>query len=331
MIVKSFEVNKKLIQNKKFFLMYGENQGLKNETIQKEFKKNYPDSVYNYDENEILSNEEDFFENISSKSFFEKEKLIIINRVTDKIKNLIEEIVEKKIADLVIILNANSLEKKSKIRSYFEKTKDIICIPFYNDNNQTLSIIVGQFFRGKKIPISQKLINLVVQRSRGDRQNLNNELKKIENFVLNKSKIEINDILKLTNLAENYSVSELVDNCLAKNKRTTINILNENNYSLDDCILVIRTFLLKSKRILKLKKEFKINNNMETTLSSSKPPIFWKDKEIVKQQIKCWSNYNIENLVYKISEIELLIKKNTASSINILSDFIIEQATTTSN
>ena len=170
-----------------------------------------------------------------------------------------------------------------------------------------------------------------MQRSRGDRQNLNNELKKIENFVLNKSKIEINDILKLTNLAENYSVSELVDNCLAKNKRTTINILNENNYSLDDCILVIRTFLLKSKRILKLKKEFKINNNMETTLSSSKPPIFWKDKEIVKQQIKCWSNYNIENLVYKISEIELLIKKNTASSINILSDFIIEQATTTSN
>ena len=331
MIVKSFEVNKKLIQNKKFFLMYGENQGLKNETIQKEFKKNYPDSVYNYDENEILSNEEDFFENISSKSFFEKEKLIIINRVTDKIKNLIEEIVEKKIADLVIILNANSLEKKSKIRSYFEKTKDIICIPFYNDNNQTLSIIVGQFFREKKIPISQKLINLVVQRSRGDRQNLNNELKKIENFVLNKSKIEINDILKLTNLAENYSVSELVDNCLAKNKRTTINILNENNYSLDDCILVIRTFLLKSKRILKLKKEFKINNNMETTLSSSKPPIFWKDKEIVKQQIKCWSNYNIENLVYKISEIELLIKKNTASAINILSDFIIEQATTTSN
>ena len=331
MIVKSFEVNKKLIQNKKFFLMYGENQGLKNETIQKEFKKNYPDSVYNYDENEILSNEENFFENISSKSFFEKEKLIIINRVTDKIKNLIEEIVEKKIADLVIILNANSLEKKSKLRSYFEKTKDIICIPFYNDNNQTLSIIVGQFFRGKKIPISQKLINLLVQRSRGDRQNLNNELKKIENFVLNKSKIEINDILKLTNLAENYSVSELVDNCLAKNKRTTINILNENNYSLDDCILVIRTFLLKSKRILKLKKEFKINNNMETTLSSSKPPIFWKDKEIVKQQIKCWSNYNIENLVYKISEIELLIKKNTASSINILSDFIIEQATTTSN
>ena len=331
MIVKSFEVNKKLIQNKKFFLMYGENQGLKNETIQKEFKKNYPDSVYNYDENEILSNEENFFENISSKSFFEKEKLIIINRVTDKIKNLIEEIVEKKIADLVIILNANSLEKKSKIRSYFEKTKDIICIPFYNDNNQTLSIIVGQFFREKKIPISQKLINLLVQRSRGDRQNLNNELKKIENFVLNKSKIEINDILKLTNLAENYSVSELVDNCLAKNKRTTINILNENNYSLDDCILVIRTFLLKSKRILKLKKEFKINNNMETTLSSSKPPIFWKDKEIVKQQIKCWSNYNIENLVYKISEIELLIKKNTASAINILSDFIIEQATTTSN
>ncbi len=331
MIVKSFEINEKLTKSKNIFLMYGENQGLKNEIILKKFKVNYQDSIYSYDENEILSDEESFFANVLSKSFFEKEKLVIINRVTDKIKNLIEELVEKRIEDLIIVLNANNLEKKSKLRSYFEKNKDIICVPFYNDNSQTLSTIVSQFFRENKVPISQQSINLIVERSRGDRQNLNNELRKIESFVLNKNKIDIKELLKLTNLAENYNVSELVDNCLAKNKKRTINILNENNYSLEDCILVIRTFLLKSKRILKLKNDFKINNNLDVTLAASKPPIFWKDKELVRQQIKCWSISNIENLVYKISEIEMLLKKNSNSSINILSDFIIEQASTASN
>ena len=217
MILKSFEIEKIKIEDKNFFLFYGENQGHKNQIIEEKFKKKYKENTYYYDENEILNNENNFFNNILSKSFFENEKLIIINRATDKIKKTLEEVIEKKIQDLVIVLNANTLEKKSKIRSLFEKSKDAVCVPFYEDNNQTLSAIINNFFREKKIPISQLAINLIVQRARGDRQNVKNELEKIASFIKNKDKVEIQDLLRLTNLAENYNVSELIDCCLSKN------------------------------------------------------------------------------------------------------------------
>ena len=331
MIIKSFELNKINLKKNNFFLFYGENEGLKKEIIESNFKNNYPKKTFYYDESEVLNNKGNFFEEILSKSFFENEKLIIISRSTDKITSIIEEILEKKIDDLVLILNSGSLEKRSKLRLLFEKNKEIICIAFYEDNNQTLSSLASQFFRNNKIQISQQAINLIINRCRGDRQNLKNELNKIESFIKNKKKIEISEILQLTNLAENYSVTELVDNCLAKNKNKTLNILNENNYNLEDCIIVIRTMLAKSKRLLKLFQEIKISNNIDSAISSIKPPIFWKDKQIVKDQINKWSHKNIELLIFKINEIELLIKKNSSISLSVLSDFIIEQASTASN
>ena len=331
MIIKSFEILKINLKENRFFLLYGENEGHKKEIIEEKFKKSYNENIYIYDESEVIKNEEKFFNTILSKSFFENEKLIIISRASDKINNIITEILEKKIDDLVIILNAGILEKKSKLRTLFEKNKKTTCVAFYEDNDQTLSAIVNKSFRDNKIQISQQLINLIVQRSRGDRQNLKNELQKIENYAKNKSKINSEDLLKLTNLAENYSVSELIDNCLAKNKKKTVKILNENNYSMEDCILIIRTFLIKSKRLLKLVIEIENKKNIDSIISSFKPPIFWKDKEIIKQQIKSWSHDNTKNLLYEINETELLIKKNSTNSINILSNFIIEQATTASN
>ncbi len=331
MIIKSFELNKIDLKKNNFFLFYGENEGLKKEIIESNFKNNYPKKTFYYDESEVLNNKSNFFEEILSKSFFENEKLIIISRSTDKITSIIEEILEKKIDDLVLILNSGSLEKRSKLRLLFEKNKEIICIAFYEDNNQTLSSLASQFFRNNKIQISQQAINLIINRCRGDRQNLKNELNKIESFIKNKKRIEISEILQLTNLAENYSVTELVDNCLAKNKNKTLNILNENNYNLEDCIIIIRTMLAKSKRLLKLFQEIKISNNIDTAISSIKPPIFWKDKQIVKDQINKWSHKNIELLIFRINEIELLIKKNSSISLSVLSDFIIEQASTASN
>ena len=326
MIVKSFELDNVKIKNV-FFLFYGENQGLKNEIIKNIFQLKYKECTYNYDENEVLINKENFFNNILSKSFFENEKLIIINRVTDKILNIIEELIEKKIEDLVIILNANILEKKSKIRSLFEKSREATCVAFYEDNSQTLSVITNNFFRAINVPISQEAINLIVQRVRGDRLNLSNELDKIRNYIGNKKKIELTDIFKLTNLAENYNVSELVDSCLSKNKKKTVNILNENNYSLEDCILIIRTFLMKSKRLAKLSDEVEKTNNIDATVSASRPPIFWKEKEVVKQQLRTWSLTEIKKLIYQINEIELLIKKHNNNSISILFNFIIETST----
>ena len=323
MIIKSFELNKVKIKSN-FFLFYGENQGHKKEVIKNKFQIKYKESTYRYDENEILINKENFFNNVLSKSFFENEKLIIINRATDKILDTIEELIERKIEDLIIILNANILEKKSKIRSLFEKKKEAICVAFYEDNAQTLSDIANNFFKANSVSISQEAINLIIQRARGDRLNLNNELEKIKNYISNKKKIELRDILKLTNLAENYNVSELVDSCLSKNKKKTINILNENNYTLEDCILIIRTFLMKSKRLAKLSNELKKTKNIDATILSSKPPIFWKEKEVVKQQLRSWSLDEVKKLIYQINEVELLIKRHNNNSISILFDFIIE-------
>jgi DNA polymerase-3 subunit delta len=326
MILKSFELNKINLKTQKFFLLYGENEGFKLQAIKKEFENKFLGETQTYEEKEILNNENAFFDSINSKSFFEKEKLIIINRCTDKLKDTIEEIVEKKIIDIKIILNAGILEKKSKLRSFFEKSKEGVCIPFYADSAQTLSAIVNNFFREKKISISQQTINLLVDRCRGDRQNLNNELDKINNYSLNRKNINLDEILKLTNLAENYNASELIDGCLSKNLKKTVNILNENNYSAEDCILITRTFLIKLKRLFKIKKELKLTKNIDNVITAFKPPIFWKDKETVKQQVGKWHLNQIENLIFETNEIELLIKKNSVNSLNILSDFIINKA-----
>ena len=331
MIIKSFELNKINVKSSNFYLFYGENEGYKNEAIEKIFNINISKNIYRYEEKEILDNFESFFESIQSKSFFEKEKLIIISRVSDKIKNIIEEIIEKNIEDIKIVLNSGILEKKSKLRSLFEKNKNTICVPFYADSNQTLSKIINNFFREKKIIVSQEKINLLIDRCRGNRQNLRNELDKIDSFIKNKKNINIDQIMKLTNLAENYNVSELIDSYLAANFKKTINILNENNFSIEDCMLITRTLLVKSKRLYKLLLEINNNKSIEEAISSFNPPIFWKDKETVKQQIKNWSLNRAENLIYKTNELELLIKKNSYNSINILSDFIINQPNRISN
>ena len=326
MILKSFELNKLKLENYNFYLFYGDNEGLKEDTIKNFFVKKYQNKIHRYEEKEILDNIDDFYNNVFTKSFFDNEKLIVINRVSDKIREIIEELIEKKIEDIQFILNSKNLEKKSTLRKIFEKEKSIVCIPFYEDNNQTLNALISQFFRDKKIPISQQLINILIERSRGDRKNLNNELQKIENFSLIKKSINLQEIIKLTNLADNYSASELVDYSLAKNTRKTITILNENNYSDEDNIIVIRTLLTKIKRLLKIHELIDERNSIDQAISSFKPPIFWKDKPLVIQQARSWKKLELKNLIYKSNEIELLIKKNSVFGKNILSDFIINNS-----
>ena len=331
MILKSFELVKVKLNNHKFYLFYGDNEGLKEETIKNLFQKKYQDKVQRYEEKEILDNTNNFFNSILTKSFFDNEKLIIINRATDKIRDIIEELLEKDPDDIQIILNSKNLEKKSSLRKIFEKKKSIICVPFYEDNNQTLNSIISLFFRNKKIPISQQLINVLIERSRGDRKNLNNELDKIEHFSSNKKSLNLEEIIKLTNLADNYGASELIDHSLAKNTRKTVTILSENNYSDEDNIIIIRTLLAKLKRLVKIHELVDEKNNIEQAISASKPPVFWKDKPLVIQQIKSWKKEHLKNLIYKTNEIELLIKKNSAVAKNILSDFIINNSRKTNN
>ena len=326
MIIKSFELEKlKSIKVKKI-LFYGENEGYKNQIINNFFIKKFSDNFEKYEENQILDNYEDFFSSLLNKSFFEKDKLLIINRASDKILKLVEEISSKDIDDVTLIINSGTLEKKSKLRKFFEKEINTICVPFYNDENKTLISLAHNFLKNKKISLSQEMINIIIERSSGDRRNLYNELIKLENYQKNSQKITIEHVLKISNLAQNYSVSELVDNCLSKNLKKTINILNENNYSSDDCTLILRTLLSKSKRLLKIKESINNHITIEQAISYFKPPIFWKEKEFVKKQTSAWTLENIQKLIYKINNIELLSKKNNTNSLFIVSDFILESA-----
>ena len=326
MIIKSYELNKIDVNTNKIFLMYGQNEGLKNEITKKYFTNKFKENIYRYDEKEIIDNKSNFFNGILSRSFFEEKKLFVISRVTDKLNSIIEEVIEKEIKDITIILNASILDKKSKLRKLFEKNKKIVCVPVYEDNAQTLSVIARDFFKVNKISISQETINLLIDRSRGDRGNLINELNKIESYIKTHKNISSQEIIKLTDLAENYNVSELLDNCLSKNSKKTINILNENNFSFEDCILIIRSFSSKLKRLEKIQKEYQKNKNLDSIISSLKPPIFWKDKDIVRKQVNKNDLEKIEDMIFKTNDIELLIKKNSDNAINIVSDFIINTA-----
>ena len=169
-------------------------------------------------------------------------------------------------------------------------------------------------------------INLIIERSQGDRINLKNELQKIISLSHNNKKLELEDILKLTNLSENYSAGELVDNCLSKNKKRTLNILNENIPSSEDNILILRTFLIKLKRLKKLRLNLKENNNIDQVINSFKPPIFWKDKNIIKQQIKIWGLNDIEDFIVDLNNTESLIKKNPQFSNQIINNMILEKS-----
>tara|TARA_Y100000389_G_scaffold76258_1_gene72896 strand:- start:19 stop:1017 length:999 start_codon:yes stop_codon:yes gene_type:complete len=324
MIIKSYEINK-IQNNSNFYLFYGKNEGLKDECIKDIIKKDQS-KVFSYEEKQIQENKEIFFENVLSGSLFENNKIIIINRVSDKIYEIVQELTERDIGSIKIILNSGILEKKSKLRSLFEKKKNLICIPTYPDNNETLSKIAITFFKKEKILISQENINLIISKCNGDRNNLKNEIQKIVIYSTRKKNITTQEILKLINLSENYGYSELVDNCLAKNKNKIMTILNENNFSNEDCIIILRTFLIKAKKILTLSLEFEKNKNLDKTITSAKPPIFWKDKEIVKIQLNKWKPNKIKELIYHLNDIELQTKKNFNNSIMIITNFILEKS-----
>ena len=323
MIIKTFEL-RKIPDNTIFYLLYGKNEGLKIDCVNQIIDKSNG-KIFNYEEKQVQDEVESFYENILSGSLFESNKIIIINRASEKIFEIIQDLLDRNITNTKIIINAGILETRSKLRSLFEKKKNLICIPTYPDNNETLSKLAVIFFRNQNISISQENINLIIEKCNGDRNNLNNELNKIRNYAKNKKKLSSQEILKLINLSENYEISELIDNCLALNKNKIIKMLSENNYNNEDCIIILRTFVSKAKKILKLAIKLGENKDINKTINSAKPPIFWKDKEIVKVQLSKWKPNKIKELIKNINNVELEIKKNYDNSILIITNFILEK------
>ena len=323
MILKSYETNKKNIENYRFFLLYGDNEGLKEE-LSDIINNCFEGSKFKYEESEIIKNKDQFNNSIRNKSLFESKKIFTINRCSEKISETINDIIEDNIKDIIIIINCGILEKKSKLRNFFEKSKISIIIPTYKDTSQSLIKIATKFFNEKKISLSHETINLLVNRSNGDRGNLKSELDKISNYIVDKKTISLKEIYTLTNLSENYSASELADSSLSKNKKKTIEILNENNYATEDCFLILRIFLQKIKKIINLMEIKKNERDIDKIISQYKPPIFWKDKPIIKKQMSLWTNKELYELITKINLLEVNIKMNNSISIILMQNFIYE-------
>ena len=322
MILKTFELNKNNIDKFKFFLLYGENEGLKEEIINK-IKKNQNGKEIKYEEAQILKNKSEFYNEIKNKSLFEEKRIFFLERCTEKISELLIEIFEDASDDLFII-NCSILEKKSKLRNYAERSSNVVVIPTYKDNSQSLINIARKFFSEEKISISTETLNLLVNRCMGDRGILNKELDKISNYISEKKIISLKEIAVLTNLSENYSASELVDASLTKNYIKVKEILNENIYSQEDTFLILRVFLQKAKKLLSLLEIINSENNVEKAINEYKPPIFWKDKPVLKKQLQLWSFENIINLICKLNDIEIKIKKNSSQNLILMKNFIYE-------
>ena len=322
MIIKSFEVDKLKSLNLRIHLIYGNNEGLKEDILNNYYLKNFNGDLLKYDEQDILSNKDEFISSLLTKSLFESKKIIIISRATEKLYDLIVDILEREISEIKIIIKSKNLEKKSKLRSIFEKEKRLICTPVYEDDTKSLSYVIQNFLRENQLNLSQEIKNILIERSGGDRINLKNELSKLKNLSISRKKLNIEDVLNLSNLAENYSVFELGDNYLTKNSKKVSTILNENNYSDEDCILIIRTILSKSKRLLKIRNEIDNNTNIDQVISGFKPPIFWKEKDIVKKQAQSWTTKEIKEIIYKVNNLEALVKKNSTNSMLFVSNFV---------
>ena len=330
MIVKSHEIKNKDISKFRFFLVYGENEGLKKDVINKIRNRNSFKEI-KYEESQILNNKSEFYNEVNNRSLFDEKKTYLIERCSDKISEIILDFIDKDIEDLIII-NCGILEKKSKLRNILEKSTKTIVIPTYKDNTQSLIDIAKSFFTEKKISVSYETLNLLANRCNGDRGNLNNELTKISNYLIDKKTISLKEVYALTNLSENYSAFELVDASLSKNLKRAQEILDENNYSQEDSFLILRVFLMKTKKILDLLESMNKKKDIDKVILEHKPPIFWKERPVIKKQLQLWTLKAANELIYNLNEVELKIKKNSVLSLIIMKNFIYEVVNTkTSN
>jgi len=316
MIIKSYEVkkNKSVLIKNNFFLIYGENLGLKKDIqnfIATEIKKEESNietlSLY---ENEILDDEENFHNTIYSGSLFSNKKLIFIYEGTDKIIKKISEVYDKYPDNIILLIFSKILEKKSKLRNFFEKEKKAVCIPCYLDNEKDLEIIAKLELGKNKIPLSREILNLLIEKSNSDRNNLRNEIQKIQSYSLNKNKLELDEIKSLINFSGEYKSDILINECLCGNIHQYKKIISELYINTVNQILLLRILSNKIQRLLKIKKQENITKNLDTLINSSKPAIFWKEKPLVKKQLSIWNLNELKKIINDINKTELLCKKN---------------------
>ena len=309
MISKSYiiEKNINLIDNN-LVLFYGENLGLKNffkDNIKNQ-KKNFKAIFYSQDE--IIKDPEILYNEIFNFSLFQEEKKIFINDVNDKILSLISEIEEKDLAQKIYLF-AGILDKKSKLRNYFEKSKKFLIVPCYSDNELTMKNIIIERLKGFKGLTTQN-VNMIVESCNLDRDKLKNEINKIIVYFEDKN-IKNHELENLLNSKENIDFSILKDGVLNGDKLNTNKLISDTIIEPEKNILYLSMINQRLLGLLKIKEN---NNdlNIERKVDNLKPPIFWKDKPIFLIQAKKWNIDKIKEALNKTYKLELKIKTNSS-------------------
>ena len=314
MIFKSYVVEENIeILTSNYILFYGENTGLIEDFKNTIIKKNHKNNVIKLFQEDILNNSKIIIDEINNSSLFNDEKIFIIQNVNDKFIKIIEEIFSSN-KDRKIYLFSNVLEKKSKLRSFFEKEKKTDIIPCYNDTEITFKKLIKQSL-GNFSGLNNDVLNLLIESCNNDRSKLKNELEKIKSYFIDKN-IKIGELNKLLNLREDDNLSEIRDSVLIGDKNKTNKLLNSTIITSEKSAFFISIITQRLSRIEEVIMSNK--DNISLAVGNLKPPIFWKDKQMFIDQVKLWKRKTLVKALSDIYNVELKIRNNSVIDKSIL-------------
>ena len=330
MILKSYilEKNFNYFENYKIFLFYGENQGLKKEFKEKLKIQNKNQEILNLFQDEIIKNKNILVNEVSNKSLFNEKKTIFIDQVNDKILDTIEEIIEY-IQNERVFLFSDILDKKSKLRSYFEKSKSCGVTACYQDNEITIKKIIMERLNGYQ-GLTSQVTNLITQSTGLDRSKVNNEIDKIICCFKDK-KIDLKKIDLLLNIRSNDDFNLLKDEALNGNKINTNKLLADTVFEIENNIYYLNLINQRINKLNEIENMKKENSNIESLVSSLKPTVFWKDKPMLIQQSKKWNKNKIQEALKKTYNTEIEIKSNSSIRKDLLIKNLIVELCSTAN
>ena len=322
MIIKNYQFNINIEVTKKYkaLLLYGVNEGVKKEFIEKIKEENKKAEIYTFFEEEILKNNQLFFENIFNNSLFEENKIIILHTTTDKIFNFVDECLNKLDQHVKLYIIANNLDKKSKLRKLFEDSKNVGIIPLYEDDEKTLLNYIKKEldeFKG----LTNDVCNLIISNSKLDRRLVQNEITKIKTFFYDKI-IKKEPLQNLLNLKKESDFDEIRDSAITGERVKLNKLLSSSKLNKEDLFFFLNSLIFKLNKIKDLLSNKE--KSIESIIDNAKPPIFWKEKPILKKQLYIWSKKDIDKITNTLNETQILAKKNSQIDIStILNNLLV--------
>ena len=320
MILKSYSVeqNIEILKNYKATLIYGENSGIKDDIKEEIKKRNKKSEILTFFESDILKDSL-LYNHIANQSLFTQKKVIFIQNSSDKILEQISESLEREYKDVQIYVFAENLDKKSKLRSLFEKNKNLAIFACYEDTERTLITYINkelQDFKG----LTGEIVNLIISNSSQNRKIIKNELIKIKNYFLDK-KINKEKIEEILNIKNDKGFEEIRDKALIGEKDKINELLSSTTILNEDAFFYLNTLNYRIMRLHKIVKGSEENKDYEQMIDNLKPPVFWKDRPIILKQLKKWDLKKLEKTIVNIGKTEILMKKNS----HLRNDIIIKE------